>query len=711
MSLAVTLADIAAALGTDKGTVSVRASQGGWSYTETPVRGGRKRLYAVADLPAPVQDALRRQMLAPAPVPVDPDAGDRLPAVAEPAPALTEKDLAGWQRDAMTARLVLVREAERVSVAGGLLAAYRSLAVGVARGDLRPELMAAAQAANVRPRDGQPLLSASTLRRWRDVFEAAGRKPIALAPLPATPADPLPPAWMADFFEFFALPSKPSVTRAAADCRAKRPDVRLPPIRTIQRHIEALPALERMKGRLGPRELRSMKAFVRRDVSMLWPTAVYVTDGYTHHAFVQHPITGKPFRPEVTSTIDVVTRRLVGWSVGLAETTWGTIDALRHAFTTCGIPDIWYVDRGKGFNSDVLADDLTGLLARFDVTKHNSLPYRSQARGVIERFHREIIEEARLLPAYAGQDMDPEARKLVDRRIDADLAAAGQSDLLQTWPEFVGWMEKLIATYNARPHSGLPKFVDAAGKRRPHSPDEAWRFWEARGWEADRISQADADWLFRPQEKRVSRRGEVQLFTNVYFALDLEDWHEREILVGYDIHDASRVWCSTLDGRFICEAKYFGNSIAYFPRDYASQLHEKRVGNRLRRNDKRRAAIETERVPPTLEIAAETPTPVIRSDRPAPSLQVVPPEPVAAAAPPATPAPSPDGERPARFGSDVEMVVWLARHPDAITGHDARFLIDQLRRPNFRLRIEFEGIDPEALTDTAKAFLMKETAS
>lgn len=235
-----------------------------------------------------------------------------------------------------------------------------------------------------------------------------------------------------------------------------------------------MPAIERMRGRMGPRALRQLKAFVRRDVADLWPTAVYVTDGHTHHAQVQHPLTGKQFRPEITATIDVVTRRLVGWSTALAENTWGTIDALRHAFTTSGVPDIWYVDNGSGFNNVVFDDALTGLLSRFDVEKHNRLPYRSQAGGVIERFHKVWIEEARLLPSYVGVDMDPEARKRVDTIVATDIETRGSSRLLQSWPDFVAWMDEQVVDYNNRPHSALPKIVDGTGKRRNMSPNEAW---------------------------------------------------------------------------------------------------------------------------------------------------------------------------------------------------------------------------------------------
>ncbi|ODN71210.1 Mu transposase C-terminal domain-containing protein [Methylobrevis pamukkalensis] len=496
---------------------------------------------------------------------------NRRPAL--PAPErLTDRDLKTWQRTTMLARVALIHEAERIArMGGGMLAAFAALVAAEKAGKLAPDTQRAAEQANARAGETRGL-SVTSLRRWCKAYEGAGRNPLAVAPRPSPREQTLPPPWLADFMDFYAIPSKPSIARTVREIEKQRPELSLPPLRTIQHAIKALPAIERMRGRMGPRALRQIKAFVRRDVSQLWPTAVYSTDGHTHHASVAHPIHGKPFRPEITSTIDIVTRRITGWSVALAETTWGTIDALRHAFTTSGIPDIWYVDRGKGFNNAVFDDALTGLLARFDVTKETSLPYRSQARGTIERFHQVWIEASRFSPTYAGHDMDAEARKRIDTAIKADIEETGRSDLLQSWDDFLVWCGEIVADYNARPHSGLPKIADATGKRRHMSPDEVWADFRAKGWEPDIMEFEEADAAFRPQTTRQVRRGEIQLFTNRYFAMDLEDFHEIEVLVAYDIHDASKVWVSTRDGRFICTANWHGNSVSYFPRPCSTRL-------------------------------------------------------------------------------------------------------------------------------------------
>ncbi len=692
----VTIRQIAEATSVTERSANRRAERETWTFTVGTGKGA-PRLYAPADLPGDVRDALVARALGSrgdlVPVePIDPPA-----PVAEPHPQ-SLAELKDWQRTIMNARLALVREVARLARLGGKMRAIEQVVAAGNAGTLAPELQRAADAANAK-KGHRAALSSTSLRRWLDTFEAAGEDRLALAPEPSPREQHLPPAWLADFLDFYAIPSKPSVVRAAAELSKHRPEVALPPLRTIQHHVHRMPAIERARGRLGPRALRQIRAFVRRDVSGLWPTAIYVTDGHTHHAMVAHPLTGKPFRPEITATIDVVTRRLVGWSVALAEATWGTIDALRHAFTTSGVPDIWYVDRGSGFNNAVFDDGLMGLLARFDVEKHTSLPYRSQARGVIERFHQTWIEAARTQIGYVGVDMDAEARKRIDKRVAADLAERAASPALKSWPDFVAWLRDEAAAYNDRPHSSLEKIIDpATGKRRNLSPNEVWQGWLDRGWSPDLVEADDAD--FRPQEKRRTARGEIQLFTNRYFAIELEEFHDCDVLVAYDIHDASTVWVSTLDQRLICVATWFGNSVSYFPRSVVEQAHEKRVENRLKRVERKRLAVAEEGQAPMLLIASSQPAPTETPAEPvAPPVLTV----IAATA---TEPPAPE-KRP-NFGDDVDMARWLLAHPEQISGHDARYLVERLQSSIFRLRLSADGIDPSALAGRLKPIASQE---
>src|SRR5690606_28996914 len=135
---------------------------------------------------------------------------------------------------------------------------------------------------------------------------------------------------------------------------------------------------------------------------------IYMADGHRCDLEVANPETGRPFRPEIVSVIDVRTRRCVGWSTGIAESAWLVADALRDAAGKC-IPGIFYTDRGCGFINRHLGAEAEGVLARLGTSIETALPYGRQARGVVERFHRSCwVRGARFLPGFVGRDMDRE---------------------------------------------------------------------------------------------------------------------------------------------------------------------------------------------------------------------------------------------------------------------------------------------------------------
>ena len=204
----------------------------------------------------------------------------------------------------------------------------------------------------------------------------------------------------------------------------------------------------------------------------------------------------------------------------------------------------------------------------------------------------------------------------------------------------------------------------------------------------------DAD--FRPQEVRQVRRCEIQLFTNRYFSLVLEEFHERDVLVAYDIHDASRVWVSTVDHQFICEATFYGNSVSFFPRAVVEQAHEKRVENRLKRVDRKRRAVEEERATPVIELEA------VKRDRIEAMVDVTPVMPAPIAEVIAMPTGPKPGERP-RFQTDQDMAAWLLANPASLTDRDRALMAERLRSWTFRQLCGMAGIDADALATLIKS--------
>lgn len=655
--------------------IQLRARRENWAGRKRAARGGGFE-YPVSSLPPEAQAALIGKALKAAPIePAKPS----LPCV--PSAAI----LRSYQRQTMEARAALLAEIDRLVLEGFSQGRAINRLVELAAADeLRPDLSALIPAANARAGNGRTL-SRRSLYRW--ISERARAEGNALALAPAAPAEADIPVWAGPLMDFYARPSKPSLAWAVEELAKKLPDGG-PSYDQARRFLARLNVIDRNAGRMGPRALKSFRAYVARGIEELWPTAVYVADGHTFDAEVAHPRHGRPFRPEVTTIIDVFTRRIVGWSVGLAENKWDVTAAAVNAFTTSGPCDIWYTDNGSGFVNQLWDDHLTGLIARLSITKKNGLPYNSQARGVIERSHRTVlVSAAKTLPTYMGAAMDGEARNRAFKVTRKDIRTSGRSRHLLDWAEFIELVAETIRHYNAHPHSTLAKIRDPeTGRRRHQSPDEVWAEWIAKGWSPDVVPEAEAVDLFRPYEKRRTNRALVELFGNSYFAPELEGFHGEDVLVGYDTTDASRVWVRALDGRFIAVAKFEGNKRSFFPVSVAEQARERRAAGRLARLDAHRAEVMAELRPETLlEHQPSTPLPSDVLDLAAIQLEAL--------TVPAEPEPQHfDAAGRPLFRTDVEWVNWLARHPDRVTDQDRSGLRDALRSPSFRMELEMNGV-------------------
>ncbi|TSD85990.1 DDE-type integrase/transposase/recombinase [Mycobacterium sp. KBS0706] len=672
-------------LSSDFSTIIRRAKRESWPARERQGRGGGRE-YPISALPTSARTALARRalqvpMAVPAPQPIAPVRAEHLKI---------------WQRTAMDARAELVAEVVRLQAALQMSRSQAAalLAEQAQSGALRPDLTEAARAANARTgASGARTLSYRSLMRWCEAADAAGA--VALAPREAAPARPVVPEWVPPFWRLWAQPQKWSIAHCLERLGEALPaNVAAPSYDQVKRFLRQMSVIDRNRGRVGPRQLKTMRAYVTRDFGDLWPTAIYVADGHTFDAEIAHPIHGQPFRPEVTVVIDVATRAIVGWSIGIVENTWGVADALRHACETWGVPALWYVDRGKGFNNAYFDGPHTGFLARLGVHKENSLPYSSQARGVVERVHQScLVRAAKELPTYIGAKMDEEAKHRVHKLTRADIKMIGRSRLLMSFDDFREYVGAQVAAYNGRRHSELGM-----------SPLDRWEklFRDQPDTMIDRLAPEEAVDLFRPTVERVARRGQVELWTNIYFLRDLEHHHGETVQVGFDLHDASQVWVRDQAGRLIGIAKLDGNKVPFMPvvtrAEREQQIRTKGRRDRLNRD---LAVVEAELNggPPLIEHAHRTTVDEFFLDAARQQLDAM--EAVSAAP---TPAAANAGEATTRpiFGTDHDFAAWLAVNPRLATSTDLAWLKPRLADPHFLLLLDACSIDVEALNSLCR---------
>ncbi len=498
------------------------------------------------------------------------------------------KNLNARQNRVMEARqtILLYLVAQATITNSGKDRVIRQFLADAASRSLDATLTYAVNAANDRISQGiQSELSIRTIYRWFTARDSGGL--IALAPKSTKEIQNLP-VWFDAFLKVYARPTKPSVAEALREFIQHSPmqfaSGKVPTESKIRGYLAKIPMLAQLNKREGKLAMRARLAYVSRDFSDILPTSIYVGDGKTFDAEIAHPIHGRPFRPEITTIIDVSTRRVVGWSAALDENTIGVVDALRRASQISGIPAIFYTDNGPGYKNKAMDAPLVGFMARCGITPMRALPYNSQAKGVVERLNQVYTATAKAMPTYIGKDMDKEAKMLAFKTTRAEIKQTGISTLLPSFSSFIDHVEHSLQAYNARFHSSLPEIHDEQlGRFRHMSPNELW-LEKCKDLEVIKPSEDELNDMFRPHVVRRTTRALVSWLDNSYFAIELEAYHGQDVIVGYDIHDASKVWVRSIElvnetqvpGKLLAVAIFEGHKTRYVPLTYEQAALEKR---------------------------------------------------------------------------------------------------------------------------------------
>ncbi len=590
--------------------IRMRAARESWPSCGTIViNHNETKLYAVKDLPANIQQLFNADSPAsslhpsfcPAPVATQERgffaaaAGPKLstglalkrPELLTPAAVSSRPDsvteLKAWQRDVMTARLAILGAVESIASAENLTinrAIERFLEL-LANGMIDAAISSMAEQANHR-KGSDRSLTKGTIYRWiRDRKEQGN---LGLAP--ADKESMQVPPWAREFLALHRLPSKPTVPMVL-----EKMGDRAPSYAQANRFLKKFSRVDAQRGRMSGSELRSIRGYTRRDKSNLMPLDVVVADGHSFKATVAHPVHGRPFHPEMEGIIDAATRVCIGWSIGLAESSHVVADALRHAVTVNekkpfgGVPAVFYSDNGAGNTAKIFSHEVYGILARINTSFKTGIPGNPQGRGLIERVQDSLwIRAAKELPTYTGKDMDTlQARKMY-LLVNKDIKEKGTSDQLITWSAFLFFCQQQVDAYNSRPHSALPRVTDLSlGRKRNMTPAEMWQSFVADGWQPTLLSDDEIKDLFRPQVQVKVRRGQVTVFTNVYYHKALEHYHGEDVYVNYDIHCPAVVWVRDQEQRLIAEAVWDANKRSYFPVPVVEQARQKRMEGRIRR--------------------------------------------------------------------------------------------------------------------------------
>lgn len=577
----------------------IRAAKKNLWASRTKVRG-KGNEYALRSLPEETRNYILGLVISKAPAAVTPEKLQKTTALVE-APgavvvmggltrtakedgALTDKERA--QRDGA---VILCRAIEAVRSTGSysVKKACQELAARLFSGDAFPELMAAAVATYAKPRKNGPFLGGKDaitgrLERMMGLYEQgrlAGDVGRYLVP-GTRKKEGHNPIHIAAFLRFYCDPARPPVSDVYKKMLPWLQERGLPTLSesTACRIERDLPVTVKYRGRVTGSEWRSLKIYVERDVSMFYSNDIWVGDGHSFKAKVQHPIHGQPFTPEVTFIRDWVSRKIVGWSVALAESTVAVSDAFRHAqMVTRARPLVYYSDNGSGQTGKMIDCPIAGTLARQGIAHETGIPGNPQGRGIIESlWMATLIPLAREYPTCTWRGADENATnkmlKLLNRKDQGGVQIPSFRQLLDD-------VERVVNDYNLQhEHSALDGQV----------PEDVY---QAR-LDKDSIvigpNDAEIHALWMPEVVRKPQRGLVSLFGNVYAKRDLVDLlpEGAKVRVRYDLHNPNTVWLLTLEGVFLGEAAWNGHRVAAFPVPEMERLRAERASGKIKRGEK-----------------------------------------------------------------------------------------------------------------------------
>lgn len=376
--------------------------------------------------------------------------------------------------------------------------------------------------------------------------------------------------WWGPALEYYNSPSKPDIS--AVYRRLVEVDKIPVTYDQVRGYLNSVPAMlgRNSPARLGKNLYRlTEKAYIRRSTENALPGDVYVADGYRADIYLAHPVTGDLWRPELTVSMDLHSRYIVGWRADEHEGTIAVQNMWAETFAHWGhVPPFLYIDNGSGYKNRLMSDEAVGFYNRAGIQQIiHSIPGNPHGKGWIERFFRIMKDDFLKLwrpEFYCGHDMASEVQQLTVREIKANRL---QPPTLQEFAvAFNAWLER----YHQRPH---PENKDAT---------------RASLW-AGLVPiplHTTLPELKRQVAELTVRRACVTHGRRSYGHHSLVAFNGQKVLLEYDLMVNEVGIVRTLDGRWICDANLIGRIDAVD----TNRLEEKRKASAesaLKRLDKK----------------------------------------------------------------------------------------------------------------------------
>ena len=420
-------------------------------------------------------------------------------------------------------------------------------------------------------------ISASTLRRWVNMYKKGSKSWTALIPQwkGGKQGHTVPQADLNWLVGILHSDGKPTVSSALRLWHTKlRMEGRKAPVsdRTMER------AINRVAEKYGPRwnyMRRGAKYFrenylphVLIDGSQVAPGDLWFSDGCVCNFDVINPYTGKACRPTFIPFMDFSSRMIVGFDLDFTENRRVIASAYRNAITLWGfVPRFIKWDNGRAYRSlsgkklsraeredikqleaDEIADILGSIYATGVEEVLNSLPYNPTGKANLERFFGTFDNGLeRWLPGYRGagvgdkpaslQRNEKHLQELSQKLKGRQTLTIMEAKLLINW-----W---IMEVYAQSPHEGL-------NGRTP------WEVWQDGLQNIDSSRRRDPQELWylmlAQEEKKLDRNG-VRVAGIWYYHESLVDYVGQRVFVRYDQMDDRWVMVFDQYRQPICRAE------------------------------------------------------------------------------------------------------------------------------------------------------------
>lgn len=355
----------------------------------------------------------------------------------------------------------------------------------------------------------------------------------------------------------FLRPEKPSFSacyRRMFDFAKEKKLSPIPNERALRRHFnEDVPRSAQILARSGRDTAETLFPPQRRTRDHLHAMQGINIDGHKFDVFIRVPGRKKPTRVMLIAIQDLYSSKFVGWHIALSENKDAVRLAIGKMVEQYGIPEVAYLDNGQAFTSKAISggvenrfrfkvkeDELKGLLVSLGTKINWTKPFHGQAKP-IERAFGSLTDAIAKHPfcagAYTGNKPDAQPENYGNRAIPLE--------------DFRAFVDEQIRAHNAQPGrngQGLNGRSFDQMFEESLAQDTTIVRWAT---EAQR-----ALWLMAAERVRCRKgSGEVIIFKNRYWSVELNAWAGKDVTVRYDQQDLTKpVLIYDQDDRLICEA-------------------------------------------------------------------------------------------------------------------------------------------------------------